>query len=286
MRRHALSMLAAAGLVAAGPVAADIVAETHRLDNAPYYVDVGRPPPAADSCAVVFRVTVDPGFDERFGYTGRAGELLPLLEALNERIGAMRDCVRAAPEMPDVNGAPRVYVGSAEADDAPPDVGDQRLPGDRFAPMVLHLALPGQEWQRSVGEIVDRAGVDHAVSIHLGVSQYVKGYASTFKKEVVLGTDHRQPLKFLTAEDKPVEVLHLTGVLVDRRGRVIRAGAEGIVMRDTPFAAQVVDAERVFDDVEIQRVLTQERRKDLPGAPLKLDVALDNLITQLTRPWT
>jgi hypothetical protein len=286
MRRHAWSLWAAAGLVATGPVAADIVAETHRLDSAPYYVDVARPAPAAGNCAIVFPVTVDPEFDATFGYTGRAGELMPLIEALNERIGSMRDCVRAAPEMPDVNGAPRVYVGSAETDYAPPDVGDQRLPGERFAPMVLHLALPGQERQREVGEIVDRAGADHAVAIHLGVSQYVKGYASTFKKEVVLGTDHRQPLKFLTAEDKPVEVLHLTGVLVDRQGRVIRAGAEGIVMRDTPFAAQVVDAERVFDDTEIQRVLTQERRKDLPGAPLKLDVALDNLIAQLTRPET
>jgi hypothetical protein len=72
-------------------------------------------------------------------------------------------------------------------------------------------------------------------------------------------------------------------VLVDREGRVIRAAAEGIVMRDTPFAAQVVDVERLFDEEELQRVLTTERRRDLPGAPLKIDVALDNLIAQLTR---
>jgi hypothetical protein len=54
-------------------------------------------------------------------------------------------------------------------------------------------------------------------------------------------------------------------------------------MRDTPFAAQVVDVERLFDEEELQRVLTTERRRDLPGAPLKIDVALDNLIAQLTR---
>jgi len=111
----------------------------------------------------------------------------------------------------------------------------------------------------------------------------MKGYSGAFTKEVALGTGYRQPVKFLTAEDKPVEVLHLTGVLVDAQGRVVRAGAEGIVLRDTPFLAQTIDATRTFDDKELRRVLTQERRNDLPGAPLKLEVALDNLIAQLTR---
>jgi hypothetical protein len=111
----------------------------------------------------------------------------------------------------------------------------------------------------------------------------MKGYSGVFTKEVALGTGYRQPVKFLTAEDKPVEVLHLTGVLVDAQGRVVRAGAEGIVLRDTPFLAQTIDVSRTFDDEELRRVLTQERRNELPGAPLKLDVALDNLIAQLTR---
>jgi hypothetical protein len=30
-------------------------------------------------------------------------------------------------------------------------------------------------------------------------------------------------------------------------------------------------------------VLQDERREDLPGSPLKLEVALDNLLAQLTR---
>jgi hypothetical protein len=62
----------------------------------------------------------------------------------------------------------------------------------------------------------------YAIAIQLGVSQYTKGYSGAFRKEVVLGTGYRQPIKFLTAEDKPVEVLHLTGVLVDSTGRPVR----------------------------------------------------------------
>ena len=57
----------------------------------------------------------------------------------------------------------------------------------------------------------------------------------------------------------------------------------GIVLRDTPFLAQTVDAARAFDSSELERVLSDARRTELPGAPLALDVALDNLLAQLTR---
>jgi len=259
------------------------VAETHRLEDAPYYVEIERPQPAPGSCAIVLPVTLDPEFSQLFGYTARAGELGPVLVALDERIAARQGCVRGVMELQRESGAPRVYVGSAESDYAPPDVGDQRVPGDRFAPMVLHLARPSTAWRQATSAMIAGSGAPYAVVIQLGVSQYMKGYSGAFTKEVALGTGYRQPVKFLTAEDKPVEVLHLTGVLVDAQGRVVRAGAEGIVLRDTPFLAQTIDATRTFDDEELRRVLTQERRNDLPGAPLKLDVALDNLIAQLTR---
>jgi hypothetical protein len=259
------------------------VAETHRLGDAPYYVEITQPQPAPGSCAIVLPATLDPGFIETFGYADRARELEPIVAAIDARTRDAKGCIRGVAERPAASRAPRVYVGSAESEYAPLDVGDQRVPGDRFAPMVLHLARPGAQWQQEAGRLVAQSGAPYAIAIQVGVSQYMKGYSGVFRKEVALGTGYRQPIKFLTAEDKPVEVLHLTGVLVDASGKVVRAGAEGIVLRDTPFLAQTVDATRAFDDAELQRVLTQERRDDLPGAPLKLDVAVDNLIAQLTR---
>jgi len=62
---------------------------------------------------------------------------------------------------------------------------------------------------------------------------------------------------------------------------LVRAGAEGILARDTPFAAQVFDVSKVLDDRTLERVLTKERRKDLPGDPPKREVALGNLVAQL-----
>ena len=281
MRAVALLATFAAAL-AGGAAQAAVVAETHRLGDAPYYVDLGpaRPP---GTCAVVLPAAVDPELPGSFGYGDRLEEFVPLVDALNARIGALRGCVRAAGAAPGMQGAPRVYVGSADSDEAPIDVGDQRLPGDRFAPMVLHLARPGAEWRRQVATILRDDGADHAIVVQLGVSQYMKGYSGAFRKEVVLGTGYRQPIEFMTAEDKPVEVLHLTGVLVDAQGQVVRAGAEGIVLRDTPFLAQALDVSRGFDDEEIARVLIDQRRQDLPGAPLKIDAAFDSLIAQLSR---
>jgi len=259
------------------------VAETHRLDQAPYYVDLSAPP-SPGSCAVVLPVTLDPGLREQAGYETRAVEFDSMLAALNARMasGSVSGCVNPVPNAL-APGAPRTYVGVADSEYAPAEGASQRLPHDRFSPMILHLQRPTAAWRDAVGSEIARNAVPYAIVIQLGVSQYSKGYAGAFRKEVVLGTGYRQPVKFLTAEDKPVEVLHLTGVLVDAEGRPVRAGAEGIVLRDTPFIAQAVDAERVFDAAELQRVLSSERRGELPGTPLKLDVACDNLVAQLTR---
>ncbi|HET9693344.1 MAG TPA: hypothetical protein VFP48_03090, partial [Steroidobacteraceae bacterium] len=178
---------------------------------------------------------------------------------------------------------PRVFVGSADSEYAPPEGAAQRLDTDRFSPMILHLERADAAWTEGATRAAADSGAPYVIQVQLGVSQYMKGYSGTFRKEVVLGTGHRVPIRFLTAEDKPVEVLHLTGVLLDAGGRPARAGAEGIVLRDTPFLAQTVDAVRTFDVEELQRVTTAARRDDLPGAPLALQVALDNLLAQLTR---
>lgn len=284
------TMIALAGLaglsgVLGGCAALDerAVAETHRLEDAPYYVATAQPQPAPGTCAVLLPVTLDPELGQAFGYAERLHEFEPLLAALNARIAARSGCMQAVNPGPTAAGPPRVYVGSAESEYAPPGAAGQRMPGDRFAPMVLHLHRPSDEWRQQVAALAAAQGVRHAIAIQLGVSQYMKGYSGAFRKEVALGTGYRQPIKFLTAEDKPVEVLHLTGVLVDASGKPIRAGAEGIVLRDTPFLAQALEASRMFDRDELARVVDRDRRDDLPGAPLKMDVALDNLLAQLTR---
>jgi hypothetical protein len=123
--------------------------------------------------------------------------------------------------------------------------------------------------------------LEYLVVINLAVSQYPKGRRGVFAKNVLLGTGHERPVKFITAEDTLLQVLQISGVIVNADGQVARAGAEGILARDTPFLAQAFELEKVLDDEGVAAALSSERRDDLPGAPLSLEVAIDNLVGQL-----
>lgn len=147
--------------------------------------------------------------------------------------------------------------------------------------MVLHVRKLSDAWRRGMAALLAQQALRYAVVVTLSVSQYPKGREGTFGKKVAIGTGYAEPVRFLTAEDKLLEVLQLTGVLLDARGEVVRAGAEGVLARDTPFAAQVFDVEQMLDDRTLEQVLTVPRRRDLPGNPLKLEVALANLLAQL-----
>jgi hypothetical protein len=272
----------AASLCLAGCAALDAaaVAETHRLEEGQFYVDKGSGGRLDVDRLLLVPTALDPQLSGALGYGRREGEFAPLLAALNADLEA-RSCCRFLPDPSLPIGAPHVYVGSAVGEFAPPEGEQQALPHEQFPPMVLHLRRPSAAWQQAMAEILARAGASHAVVVSLGVSQYPKGREGDFGKKVVLGTGHDEPIRFLTAEDKLLEVLQLTGVLVDAQGRVVRAGAEGILARDTPFAAQVFDIEKVLDERTLQQVLTVERRADLAGNPLKWEVALGNLLAGL-----
>jgi len=284
MRFRALAGVAALavniGLGGCATLDAAAVAETHRLEEGEFYRDAGSGARPAVARAVLLPATLDPELSNVLGYDRREGEFAPLLAAVDADLAA-RACCRFLPGPALPAGAPHVYVGSAIGEFAPPEGEQQVFAQDQFPPMILHLRRPSPAWQQAMTELLAREGASHAVVVSLGVSQYPKGRRGVFGKEVVLGTGHEEPIRFLTAEDKLLEVLQLTGVLVDAEGRVVRAGAEGILARDTPFAAQVFDVSKVLDARTLEQVLTVERRADLPGNPLKWEVALGNLLAGL-----
>jgi len=269
--------LAATGCAALDELA---VAQTERLEEGEFYATVGPGLQGPVDPVVVLPAVLDPDLANSLSYGRRAGEFAPIVSALNGAIAGQSCCrLLAVAALP--AGAPHVYVGSADGELAPPEAQDQVWPQDQFPPMVLHVRRPSTAWQQAMAGLLAREGATHAILVSLGVSQYPKGREGAFGKKVVLGTGHEEPVRFLTAEDKLLEVLQLTGVLVNTQGQVVRAGAEGILARDTPFAAQVFDVEKMLDDRTLQAVLTTERRKDLPGEPMKWQAALDNLLWQL-----
>jgi hypothetical protein len=108
-----------------------------------------------------------------------------------------------------------------------------------------------------------------------------------FKKKVVLGTGYEPEIRFLSAEDKPVEVLQLTAMLFNSKGEVVRAGSEAFLHEDTPFWAQAAGISKSIDNRKIQQALINHRREDLPGNPLAWKTGLQTLLEQtLQRPKT
>jgi len=256
------------------------IAQTHRLEKGQFYVTTGAAPATVLGSAVILPARLDPELANSLSYGRRTGEFVPLVDAVDKALARQSCCARVPdPALP--AGAPQVYVGSPAGEMAPAEAADQVLPQDLFPPMVLRLGEPTDAWRQSVASMLAARGAQHAILVTLGVSQYPKDREGAFGKKVVLGTGHEEPIRFLTAEDKLLEVLQLTGVLVDAQGRVLRAGAEGILARDTPFAAQVVDVEKSLDDRTLEHAFTDERREDLPGSPAAWKVALETLLAQL-----
>jgi hypothetical protein len=277
---RAVVVLALATLAGCAALDEMSVAQTQRLDAGEFYADLGDGVRRPVDPALLVPVTLDPELTTSLGYGQRAAEFAPIVSALNAALQGVACCrLVAAPALP--AGAPWVYVGSAAGEFAPAEAQQQVFPHDRFPPMVMHVRQPSAAWSRVMADLLAREGARHAVVVTLAVTQFPKGREGVFGKKVVLGSGYEAQVEFLTAEDKPLEVLALTGVLVDAQGRVVRAGAEGILARDTPFAAQVFDVSKVLDDRTLERVLTTERRGDLPGDPFKWEVALGNLVAQL-----
>jgi hypothetical protein len=233
---------------------------------------------AATGCAAI-------GFDEltkfEFSNAGREKALQPLAEAMNAYLDSLGWSKRIAGDSLPEKGAPYVYVGSAVGEGAPPEAAMQRNEYDKFPPMVIHIQKPSKAWRTALGALAQTNQAEYLLWIKLGFSEYPKAGKGVFGKQVVLGTGYEEGIKFLSAEDKPVEVLQVTGILLDREGNIVRAGAEGIVAKDTPFWAQIFDVQQAMNNEALQKLLQDERREDLTARPLKWQVALRNLAAQL-----
>jgi len=161
------------------------------------------------------------------------------------------------------------------------DAEGTRGGGDRRN-LRLAVGRPSGDWTAWAAGTMAGAGVPNALVITLEVSDYYiqqRGLAG--HKEVELGTGYTVPLPWMTGLDTPVNVLQLTGALIDSSGKAVRIGAEGLVARRTGIIASSFGTQRVVTTADIEQ-LRSARRTDLPGQPLVWQVSLRNLLAELT----
>jgi hypothetical protein len=152
--------------------------------------------------------------------------------------------------------------------------------------MILSTRTPSAPWRDSLSHIAEEASVEYVLYVSLGRSEYSKRTKPLNSREVELGTGYKMRLGW-TDYDEPLAVVHIKGMLLDRNGKIVRAGAEGIIARDTDLGDELLygvfgsDADPSISADDIAGLSTEERREDLPGQPLKWKVATQNLLAQL-----
>jgi hypothetical protein len=281
--RRILPVLVAA-LSAAGCTALDAVAvgQTDRLGDPPFvlhYAPDRAPVTAPGDVVVLAPVALDRQTMRDVLAPSQAEAFRGLADAMDARLEAMACCVFSSAPLSD-DGAPLVYVGSAAGSTAPPEAEPLVTAHQKYPPMILHLDRPSAAWQARVAAQPKAAAF---LWIRLALVDYPRADEGAFGKKVVLGEGHEIPQPFLRTELQPLQVLQVTGALVAPDGSVLAAGAEGIFAVDTPFRAQIFNLQREIDPAQIQAILTEARREDLPGQPLKWEAALDNLVARLLR---
>jgi hypothetical protein len=244
--------------------------ETARIAHLPVSYQAGATQPAS--------------FDPKSGASSPVAALLAELNASLDRLGASRRLTSVAPK----GTAPDVIFGCAT------DVIGDCLTGNETAGpalkststdqplMRLAVGRPSRDWIAAVRTALDSAGADHALVLSLEIGEYrVTKTGWRNDKSIELGTGYTMKLPWLTSLDAPVSVLQLTGAVVDRQGRAVRIGAEGLLARRTNLALSGMGVQRLISDEDVAQLRTA-RRADLPGGPLVTDVALKTLVDQLT----
>jgi hypothetical protein len=283
----ALSLLTAAGCASTGATFNSGVGDAFP-ERPPYYAgaSVARDSARIAHLPVAYQrgATQPTSFDPSDKGGGAVASLLAEMNAYLDSLG-VTTLITAGPVAgtpPDVQFG---CVPDATGDCADPDepAGPAvRTSSTQQPRMRLAVGRPSAEWVASTRTALDGAGAARSLSLTLEVGQYwVTKTGWRNNKSLELGTGHTVKLPWLTSLDAPVSVLQLTGVVADRDGKAVRIGAEGLLARRTGIVMSGLGAQRMISDADVEQLRTL-RRDDLPGKPLVWQVALRNLVAQLT----
>ena len=205
-----------------------------------------------------------------------------LLRDMNRYLDSLGASVRVVPSTAAPGRSPDVMFSCETTPDGDCATAEEGVLADRQEKMRLAVARPSAEWTAWLGSALDAAGASRALVLTLEIGDYRMTQKSwRGDKAVFLGTGCSVNVPWLTSLETPVNVLQLTGALVERDGKAVRIGAEGLLARRTRLLVSSIGGQELISDEDVQRLRTA-RREDLPGQPLVWQVGLRNLVAQLT----
>jgi hypothetical protein len=253
--------------------------EPAALDRPPYYAGSAAVPVAASVAHAPItyqRGAIAPAGSEPSAREGSA--MAGLLAELNARLDGMG--LSAPLSLDGVPGRPPdVRFGChPPAMILCPELGEHPEPWARPIHW-LHVTRPSRSWIEAVARVLETAGATHVLILTVELSEYWPRALESVPL-LELGSGHVQELRWYTDPQTPVNVLQLTGALLDADGRALRIGAEGLMARPTGLLLTVLGAQASIRESDIEWLRTA-RREELPGAPLVWDLALRTLVERL-----
>jgi hypothetical protein len=205
------------------------------------------------------------------------------MSALVAEMNAYLDSLGASARLTSVSRgtAPDVQFG-CETDASGDCIERQDGALGRTGPLKIAVGRPSEDWIAGARAAMDSAGVGSTLVLTLEIGDYFlrqRGLAG--HKEVELGTGYTIDFPWVTSLETPVTVLQLTGALIGPDGKAIRIGAEGLYARRTRLVISAIRGQELLGDEDVERLRTA-RREELPGKPLVWQVAIRNLVGQLT----
>lgn len=233
------------------------------IDRPPYYAgstaaDTGRVG-AADVLYLPVYVQPDPDAAPRMGASaGDGANLARLVEAMNAELasaaagrGWRRSPTAIPGEPPDVQlGCEADVMGDCMIDED--DLGNPVWNDD----LRLAVTRGSPEWRDAAVEVLSRENASAIVLLTIETGWYWPRQTNWRGSKVVeLGTERIQELPWLTALDRPVQVLQVTGLAFGPDGRARRIGGEGLLARRTPIVLSGFGIDALVSDEDVARLL-------------------------------
>lgn len=217
-----------------------------------------------------FPVSIQPQMNDWF-QSDRREALMPLLDAMDAYLEKLDFTVPMQADGYPERSGPEITVGVEED-------GSK----DEEPRLMLRELGPTKAWVQVLTEKAPEAGVKGVLWISVGIQDYLVRQKDWKGGKILdLGTGHSMAVPWLTSLDTPVEVLQVSGALISPEGKILRSGAEGIIAKRTGFLASVFDWRSKISRSDIQTLIHETVREDLPGSPPVWEAALNNLIAQL-----
>ena len=210
--------------------------------------------------------------------------LKPLVDSLNERVKELEWLSATQAFSVSESAVPVLYFGTQQ--NRNPGLANREGPSAPAGPMVMSFVSSTDDWKEMVKIRLQETNADYLIFITLGFSSYDADPAFFSEQKIHLGTDYVIHVTWARNADDPIQVLHLLGALIDRNGTVVRMAAEGLLASPPTLSAGsilsgVIGGRDIIREEDVNSLAGRTRRTDVPGEPLLLHVAIDNLLARL-----